>query len=224
MAMDESGFKLNESPRYGYSKKGTPSTSSKPNCFSANYSLLLAIRWTPPCSQNEPPTTDATVQEALSRAASVLLSPPPVSRSPVVSWALTKSSVNAVRFQNYMQNGIAPGARRADGTETVLALDNARIHHATKACVDSGLPTIAETARQNRIRLLYLPPYCPFLNPAEHAFKVIKNDFVRPARPRTEADLVAAIQRGLLSLTSEKVNRMFEHCFIRSRMPTLTSI
>ncbi|KAJ3340598.1 hypothetical protein HDU93_006713 [Gonapodya sp. JEL0774] len=97
MAMDESGFKLNEVPHYGYSKRGTRATERKPNCFSANYSLLLTLRWT---RNYYAPVAMETTDKALARAARHLLDPLP--ESPVVCWSLVKGSVNAVVFQEYL--------------------------------------------------------------------------------------------------------------------------
>jgi transposase len=49
---------------------------------------------------------------------------------------------------------------------SVLVMDNARIHHGGR---------IAELAAERGIRILYLPPYSPDLNPIEKAFSVLKS-------------------------------------------------
>lgn len=53
---------------------------------------------------------------------------------------------------------------------SVLVMDNARIHHGGR---------IDELAAERGIRILYLPPYSPDLNPIEKAFSVLKSYFRR---------------------------------------------
>ena len=229
MAMDESGFNLDEAPCYGYSKRGTPAVASQSSRRGKHYSLLLTLRWSSQEDRIPPRQTgegDSDVVAARLMHASRLLRsevPPP---RPVVAWALTDRSINAVTFQRYLAEAVGRNvaAHRTGAARLTLVLNNARIHHATKVCVANGIPTIAQTASAASIDLKYMPPYCPFLNPVEHAFKLIKNDFVRPACPKTERDLREAVARGIASLTPQKVNNLFEHCFTRSVMPTLTAV
>lgn len=141
-----------------------------------------------------------------------------------------------MNFQKYLQEDVAPalGISKEDQTAPAanedgagssvvpswnLALDNARFHKATNACIANGIPTIAQTADNAGITLRYTAPYCPQLNPVEHANSVMKN-YVRKRRPKTEGELCAAVQASLSELTSAKVNRMFEHCFLRAEMPS----
>ena len=55
------------------------------------------------------------------------------------------------------------------GPLSVLVIDNARIHHGDK---------ILELADWYGVRIEYLPPYSPDLNPIEEAFSKIKS-FIR---------------------------------------------
>lgn len=55
------------------------------------------------------------------------------------------------------------------GPQSVIILDNARIHHGDK---------ILELTRPLGVRLEFLPPYSPDLNPIEEAFSKIKQ-FIR---------------------------------------------
>ena len=65
----------------------------------------------------------------------------------------------------------------------IFILDNARIHHYT------GLN---ELRSNNRIRLEYLPPYSPFLNPIENVFSIWKNDVIR-CQCSSERELIEKI-------------------------------
>ena len=55
------------------------------------------------------------------------------------------------------------------GPMSVLVMDNARIHHGDE---------ILELADRYGVRIEYLPPYSPDLNPIEEAFSQIKS-FIR---------------------------------------------
>ena len=195
-AMDESGFYLNESLRFRYSKRGTPVVADRPKGRGDHYVLFLCIRYTP-------------------KGASV--------RDAVVSWVVHKGYANAQCFQPFLADGIGSASNcatlAANGASVMnLALDNVRIHNATHACRANGLLTITETAYTANVNLRFTAKYCPFLNPTELAFKIIKEDYVRRIHPRTRTQLVEAIARGIQALTPEKVNAMFEHSFLRANL------
>ena len=50
----------------------------------------------------------------------------------------------------------------------VLCVDNARIHHAKK---------VKKYCKEHKIKLIYLPPYSPDLNPIEFLWKRIKKNY-----------------------------------------------
>jgi transposase len=50
----------------------------------------------------------------------------------------------------------------------LIVVDNARIHHAK---------VVKEYCEENKIHLVYLPPYSPNLNPIELLRKMIKKEF-----------------------------------------------
>lgn len=52
------------------------------------------------------------------------------------------------------------------GPHSVLILDNCRIHH---------VPGVAEMCAERGVRLIYLPPYSPDLNPIEECFSFFKH-------------------------------------------------
>jgi transposase len=86
----------------------------------------------------------------------------------VVHHMIVKGPMNAVLFQKFIETLPAQHHHKK------LILDNARIHHATKACQRQGLPTIRETAATKGIDLQYIPPYSPQLNPTEICFAGLK--------------------------------------------------
>jgi len=68
---------------------------------------------------------------------------------------------------------IIPKMNRFPAPKSVLVLDNASVHHTDQ------LAAIADSAG---IRLVFLPPYSPFLNPTEHLFSQVKS-FLRRFGP-----------------------------------------
>ncbi|KXS09604.1 hypothetical protein M427DRAFT_149653 [Gonapodya prolifera JEL478] len=204
IAMDESGFKLDEAPQYGYSKNGQPARFEKPKSKGkAHYSLSLCLRFTPdgltrlthyPLDKWTPALWDRSLRLELlwmkrgRRERSLQKTNPPIPR------LFRLFHPNLLSLRALKQSTSVDG--RFD-----LALDNARFHKATNACVENGVPTIAETAESIGVNLCYTSPYCPVLNPVEHAFSVIKQSYVRRACPRTEGELVKAVKTGLQALT-----------------------
>jgi transposase len=53
------------------------------------------------------------------------------------------------------------------GVNSVLVMDNATIHRR---------PRVARLCREAGVKLIYLPPYCPELNPIEVCFSQVKNN------------------------------------------------
>lgn len=84
-----------------------------------------------------------------------------VSKAGVVSSRLVKGSVDASVFIDFLST-LSQGSN--------LILDNASIHKAK---------VVKEVCSQRGLTLNYIPPYCPWYNPAEYAFSHIKSVFRR---------------------------------------------
>ena len=67
--------------------------------------------------------------------------------------------------------------------DAILVMDNAPIHHYQPFLV---------LAEYLDVKIIYLPPYCPFLNPVEHIFAAIKMA-VRRFRREIELEPVATL-------------------------------
>ena len=87
-----------------------------------------------------------------------------------------EGSVNGERFEEFIKSCLLPTLQPFNGinAHSVVIMDNASIHH-----VD-GVTDLMET--QAGAWLLFLPPYCPDLNPIEEVFRAImrKNDALFP--------------------------------------------
>ncbi len=76
-------------------------------------------------------------------------------------------------------------AKHPDHGQIYLILDNARYHHAQ---------AVQATARQQRIRLEYLPPYSPNLNPIERLWKFVRQKFFKDRYRDTFAKFCTQLQ------------------------------
>lgn len=88
---------------------------------------------------------------------------------------------------------------------SVLILDNARIHHASTSLIKEGLLPISDTCLSKNISLNYLPPYSPYLNPVEFCFNIIRS-FVSKESPRTFESLKKVIGISISKLTKDVCN------------------
>ncbi len=81
-------------------------------------------------------------------------------QGPVVMRSFT-GAMTGRRFLAFCQSTLFPRMKRRD----TLVLDNLRAHHH---------PNLLASASQFGIKLLYLPPYCPSLNPIEFLWAAMK--------------------------------------------------
>lgn len=85
----------------------------------------------------------------------------------------------------------------------IFILDNARIHH---------YRGLMDLTSQNGIKLQFLPPYSPFLNPIENVFSIWKNQVIR-SQCSNEEDLIKEINDSFENFD----NRICENLYRRMR-------
>jgi len=105
--------------------------------------------------------------------------------------------INGERFLDFLEFKLLPTLKVGD----VLVMDNLRVHHISAA---------KEMAQQWGIRLLYLPPYSPELNPIEETWSIIKRIF-RSMEARTISAFVDTMQCARDAITSDKIENLFRH-------------
>lgn len=105
-------------------------------------------------------------------------------------------SVDTERFLLFL-DGLIPKLSKGH----VLVMDNVRFHHSV--AVKSKLAAA-------EIRVLYLPPYHPELNPIEEVWSHIKTT-LRSYKARTIPRYVTALQDGLGRIKSEMMEAYFRH-------------
>jgi transposase len=126
------------------------------------------------------------------RVVSLLLA---IDRSGVVAHEIRVGSFNQHSFSAFVEK--LPSGRP-------LLMDNASIHKTR---------LVREACGRNNIRPVYTPPYCPWFNPVEFAFSVVKRRFRKLRATRTEAipEFHPDIIRSLEQVTSDKCIRFFAH-------------
>ena len=137
------------------------------------------------------------------KASSLLLS---IESTGIVSWKLYKGSINAIIFREFLDNNIP--------NNSMLVLDNARIHHASDILKINKLTSIKELANIKNIKINYLPPYSPYLNPVEFCFNIIKS-FVFKHKPRNFNELKNCISNSMSILTKEVCNSLINKTWFK---------
>ncbi|EFP91880.2 uncharacterized protein PGTG_18074 [Puccinia graminis f. sp. tritici CRL 75-36-700-3] len=91
--------------------------------------------------------------------------------------------------------------------ESIIIMDNAPIHQGNR------FEEVKKSLDDSKsIKIEFLPPYSPFLNPIEYSFHSIKS-YVRSKEPPNQATLVTEIKKGIDKvITPEKSQNFFSHC------------
>jgi transposase len=103
--------------------------------------------------------------------------------------------MNRLIFDTYIETQLAPLLRKGD----VVILDNFAAHKSEKA---------ESILRRRGAWHLFLPPYCPDLNPIEMAFSKLKARLLK-TKARTIDDLWKAIGNICKLFTSEECSNYF---------------
>ena len=118
----------------------------------------------------------------------------------VEGWVVLRSmfaTANGVRFVAWLTTHLLPKLRRGD----VLVMDNLRAHHN---------PRVTPACRAHGVRVLYLPPYSPDLNPIEAGW-ALQKQHVRKIAPRTAHALRRVARRARYRVTPHHCRQWFIH-------------
>jgi transposase len=108
------------------------------------------------------------------------------------------AATDAEVFGSYIQEVLLPTLRPGD----ILIMDNLSAHKDERT-----LRLLA----QNAVRVLFLPPYSPDLNPIEKMWSKIKNR-LRALEPRSQEQLHAAIATAFQEITEKDAISWFASC------------
>eukprot|EP01101_Sappina_pedata_P004855 TRINITY_DN2113_c0_g1_i2.p1 TRINITY_DN2113_c0_g1~~TRINITY_DN2113_c0_g1_i2.p1 ORF type:complete len:419 (+),score=57.01 TRINITY_DN2113_c0_g1_i2:16-1272(+) len=124
--------------------------------------------------------------------------------------------VNATDFEAFLLE-LADVAPR----DSILILDNARIHH---ALVLEGQDGVWKSISQDYgLKKMYLSPYSPWLNPIELVFNTCKAK-LRGIKPTTMDSLKTELKKTFKDVTPNQAKKYFAHAekFIEGAMKGLT--
>lgn len=116
-----------------------------------------------------------------------------ISRKGVVAYEIQDGSYNGSKYANFI-------SKLPQGS-TVLA-DNASIHKTR---------WVKNIASEQNMTLKYTPPYCPWLNPVENAFAIVKHRFRKARAKCMSSDHTNDIEDSLTRVTGEKCSAFFDH-------------
>jgi transposase len=109
-----------------------------------------------------------------------------------------EGTLNGLVFLHYVEHFLLPHLQAGK----VVILDNAAAHKCAEAI---------ERIEQTGAKVLFLPPYCPELNPIEYGWSKIKN-FLKKKAARTKDQLYDALSEALNVITSQDSQAYFKHC------------
>lgn len=108
------------------------------------------------------------------------------------------ATANGERFLRWLTRRLLPRLQKGD----VLVMDNLRAHHH---------PGVAPACASHGVRVLYLPPYSPDLNPIESGW-ALQKQYVRRHAPRFSTALVRVARRARFRITPHHAAKWFNHC------------
>lgn len=111
---------------------------------------------------------------------------------------MVEGAMDGDAFETYIKNVLLPTLRKGD----ILLMDNLKVHKAS---------WLEELLQTRGVRLEYLPPYSPDLNPIELCWSKIKS-ILRSLKPRTVDDLQKALKKAFRSISIIDIFRWFRHC------------
>lgn len=106
-------------------------------------------------------------------------------------------SIDGYRFLDYLENQLLKSLNTGD----VLVMNNLRVHY---------IEPVREMLRKAEIRLLFLPPYSPELNPIKEAWSKIKSIF-RGLEARTISSFIDILKETYSAITVENISGWFKH-------------
>lgn len=117
----------------------------------------------------------------------------------------TEQNVNATVFVDFLKRLIA-GAKRS----VFLILDNCSVHRSNE------VRKYVESTN-GKLRIFFLPPYAPELNPDEHVWNYLKNHKIGRQTTTGEWDLYKRVMKVMRSLQRcpDKIKSFFQHPWTR---------
>lgn len=124
----------------------------------------------------------------------------------VFAWKWTEGTFTREKFHEAFVEHIIPTLNPWPLPRSIVVMDNAKIH---------AYPELQEAIHQCGARLIFVPPYCPQLNPIEPCFGLLKRwlqrraNLVFPLYPDQALDIA---MRACTRLEDKGCFGTFRHC------------
>jgi transposase len=119
-------------------------------------------------------------------------------------------SMNGVLFINFLKLLI----KSARGSMVYLVVDNLKTHH-------SKMVAAFLQEKSDRIRIFYLPPYCPELNPDEYLNHIIKQRFHALPQVKNKDELSSVVGQILFDLKRDP--KLIRRIFLKEEIQYITN-
>ena len=121
-----------------------------------------------------------------------------------LAWGTTEGTFDRIKFHEVFCAKIAPHLNPWPLPNSILVLDNARIHMYEE---------LQSVVHSRGALLFYLPPYCPHLNPIEVGFALLKRWIQRYANLAFAVDPVRVLNVAMVQCTREKgAVELYKYC------------
>ncbi|KAA1115552.1 hypothetical protein PGT21_050172 [Puccinia graminis f. sp. tritici] len=129
---------------------------------------------------------------------------PAISIEGLVALTTTFETYNGTRFEHFLEYDLLPRMNRYPDSNSVLVCDNATWHRGER---------VQQLCDAAGVRLMYLPPYCPELNPIELCFAAVKQQ-IRSSQilNRTEDPEFEIRQITAEVMVSDLCYKLYKHC------------
>jgi transposase len=117
-----------------------------------------------------------------------------------VRFMLFKDTMNAIKFIDFLRRLI-----KGENQKIYLIVDNIRVHHAKKV-------QAWELKNQDKIKLIYLPPYAPEHNPDEYLNQTLKARLKRKPKDKDAVSLRKSVYTEMKTLqkSPKVISALFE--------------
>ena len=132
---------------------------------------------------------------------------PAISLNGLVALTTTSETFQGEKFEHFLEFDLLPRMNRYPGVNSVLVCDNAMIHRGAR---------VKDLCNAAGVRIIYLPPYCPELNPIELCFGAIKTQLRLTQSLSYVPDTEWEIRRVTGEIIDETLcSKVYAHCGYR---------
>ncbi|KAA1098086.1 hypothetical protein PGT21_050184 [Puccinia graminis f. sp. tritici] len=129
---------------------------------------------------------------------------PAISINGLLALTVREDTYNGIKFEHFLKWTLLPRMNKFPAPNSVLVCDNARIHQGAQ---------IGEICDEFGVRVIYLPPYCPELNPIELCFASLKSHLRKTQALSVTNEPEWLLRRACVKvMTANLCQKLYSHC------------